>query len=81
MSDSLALAIARAIRAERARNGLSQTELGRLLGWSQSKVTAIETGTRRLYAHELPEVCEALGVGLLDLLARADRRDLNRMKL
>src|SRR5438105_1044575 len=55
MSDALANVVARSVRAERARRGLSQSELGALLGWSQTKVSQVESGARRLYAHELPE--------------------------
>jgi transcriptional regulator with XRE-family HTH domain len=68
MSAEAARAIARSIRAERSRLGLSQTELGERLGWSQAKVTSIERGARNLYAHELPDVAVALGVPLRDLL-------------
>ena len=76
MSDHLALTLARAVRAERSRHGWSQARLGEALGWSQSKVAAVESGTRRLNADELPEVCLALGVSLRRLLADADPADL-----
>jgi transcriptional regulator with XRE-family HTH domain len=75
VSDSLALALSRAIRAERARAGLTQEALAERLGWSRQVLTAVETGSRRLYAHELPDVCYALGVTLADLLDRADEAD------
>lgn len=81
MSDSLALTLARAIRAERARAGISQTELGHRLGLSQSTIASIESGTRRLYAHELPDVCSALEVTLMELLQRAERSDRNALGL
>ena len=50
MSDALANVVARSVRAERARRGLSQTELGARLGWSQTKVSQVESGARRIYA-------------------------------
>ncbi|WP_408622903.1 helix-turn-helix domain-containing protein [Kineosporia rhizophila] len=81
VSDSLALALKRAVRAERSRRGMSQTELANALGWSQSRVASLETGTRRLYADELPEVCAALGVPLTRLLADAKKGDMQRLGL
>jgi transcriptional regulator with XRE-family HTH domain len=57
------------------RLGISQAQLGERLGWSRQVVTAIELGDRPLAAHELPDICAALDVGLLDLLSRADASD------
>ena len=81
MSDALANVVARSVRAERARRGMSQSELGALLGWSQTKVSQVESGARRLYAHELPEVCTALEISLIRLLEGASREDLEALGL
>jgi transcriptional regulator with XRE-family HTH domain len=81
VSDALANVVARSVRAERARRGLSQTELATLLGWSQSQVSAVESGARRLYAHELPEVCSALEISLMRLLEGASSDDLEALGL
>jgi transcriptional regulator with XRE-family HTH domain len=81
MSDALANVVARSVRAERARRGLSQSELGKLLGWSQTKVSQVESRARRLYAHELPEVCTALEISLIRLLEGASREDLEALGL
>jgi ribosome-binding protein aMBF1 (putative translation factor) len=65
----LKLALARAVREERSRRSLSQNQLGRLLGSSQSRIAKIEAGD--------PSVS-------IDLLVRsllkmgATRRDLAR---
>jgi len=75
VSDRLARVLARAVRAERARAGLSQDVLAERLGWSRQVVTSVETGTRRLNADELPELCAALGVTLARLLTDADPAD------
>ena len=75
MSDSLALVLQQAIRAERARLGLSQAQLGERVGWSPTRVAAIESGSRRIYAHELPDICEALETPLAELIRRANERD------
>lgn len=81
MSDALANVVARSVRAERARRGMSQSELGALLGWSQTKVSQVESGARRLYAHELPEICTALEISLIRLLEGASREDLEALGL
>jgi transcriptional regulator with XRE-family HTH domain len=72
---SLALALSRAVRAERARLALSQGELAQRLGVSQSTVSAIEQGTRRVYADELVELCRTFDISLDELLARAEASD------
>ncbi|MDQ1288518.1 MAG: helix-turn-helix transcriptional regulator [Actinomycetota bacterium] len=81
MSDALANVVARSVRAERARRGLSQTELGTRLGWSQTKVSQVESGARRIYAHELPEICSSLEISLLRLLEGANAEDLRSLGL
>lgn len=73
--------LAREIRAERARAGLSQTELAKRLGTSASTVSAIERGVRQLLAAELPDLCGALKVDLVTFLQRADRVDKQTMGL
>ena len=40
---------------------------------------SIETGGRRLYAHELPDICRALGVPLATLLIGAAPDDLEAL--
>ncbi len=81
MSAALALVLARAIRAERARAGLSQAELGDRVGMHRATVGAIETTTRRVYADELADLCAALGVTLDMLLSRASAEDRRKLGL
>jgi transcriptional regulator with XRE-family HTH domain len=81
VSESLARTLARAIRAERGRAGLSQQALAARLGMNRSTITQIENLTRRVYADELPEICEALGVSLADLLGRVEDADRRRLRL
>jgi transcriptional regulator with XRE-family HTH domain len=73
--------LAREIRAERARAGLSQADLAERLGTSPSTVSAMERGVRSLLASELPDLCKALGVDLLTFLTRADAADRKAMGL
>ena len=81
MSDALALALARAIRAERARAGLTQEELGAKTGLHRNTIGSIETLVRKVSADELPEICDALGVTLDELLARAPKDDRRKLGL
>ena len=79
MDDALVWVIARGIRAERARIGMSQEALGRHLGLSRVTISEIETARRRVWADELPAICKALGVQLEAILSGAtdeDRRAL-----
>jgi len=70
VSDATAYAIARALRAERSRAGLSQDVVAARLGLSRVVVSNMERGVRRVSADELPEVCAALGITLNDLFAK-----------
>jgi transcriptional regulator with XRE-family HTH domain len=73
--------LAREIRAERARAGLSQADLADRLGTSPSSVSAMERGVRQVLASELPDLCRALGVDLVTFLTRADASDRRAMGL
>ncbi len=81
MSSTLAAALIRGLRAERARAGLSQEAFGQRLGWSRATVVKIENGDRQIAAHELSDICRALGIGLRTLLVAADRSDLDALDL
>ncbi|ATD68150.1 transcriptional regulator [Luteimonas chenhongjianii] len=49
------------LRTLREESGKSQTELARLLGWPQQRLSAIEAGARRLDIIEFVELAVALG--------------------
>lgn len=72
---TLGIVLQRAIRAERARVGMTQSELARRLGWSRQVITNIENGDRSISVHELPAICRALGVTLNELSRDADPED------
>jgi transcriptional regulator with XRE-family HTH domain len=75
VSATLNAALLKAIRAERARAGLTQSELAERLGWHRNTIAKIEAGDRQLAAHELVDVCQVLQVPLTTLLVQADPRD------
>lgn len=52
----------------RKEQGLTQTQLGELLGVSQQQVASFEAGRRRVTVAMLPEVARALGVSVEHLL-------------
>ena len=56
------------LRATRRRVGMSQVELAKRLGNTQTFVSKCERGERRIDAVELVEFSEALGVPPLELL-------------
>lgn len=56
------------LRTNRERLSLSQAELSRTLGWTQQKLSAVETGSRRLDIMEYFLLTEALGLSPSDAL-------------
>jgi transcriptional regulator with XRE-family HTH domain len=75
VSSTMQAALIKAIRAERARVGLTQVELAERLGWSRQTVNKIEAGERMVLAHELVDICAALDVTFAELMVKADQRD------
>lgn len=69
------------VRAERARLRLTQRQLAERLEWSVGTLADLEAGRRRPAVDDLPRLCEALDVALVDLLNRADPQDLRRLRL
>lgn len=52
------------LRSAREERGITQTEMAQMLGQTQSFVSKVERGERRLDIVELREFCRALGLGL-----------------
>jgi transcriptional regulator with XRE-family HTH domain len=63
-------ALRKLIKLERQRLELSQTELAVRLGWDQTTVSHIETGSKRVTVIELIELSEALGFDLKEAIGR-----------
>lgn len=59
------------LRERRELLGVSQGALARELGWSQQKVSYIETGARRMDVLEFISLARALGVGPVAAFRRA----------
>lgn len=63
------------LRGARQRAGVSQVELARRIGNTQTFVSKCERGERRVDAVELVELAEAIGVPPLELIGEfLDRR-------
>ena len=60
----------RLLREVREEAGLRQTELAERLGKPQSFVSKYESGERRLDLTELHQICEVLGISLVDFVGR-----------
>lgn len=58
----------------RSRSGLTQTQLARRLRMTQSAVSKVERGERRLDVVELHAWCKALGASFKTLTAELDSR-------
>jgi transcriptional regulator with XRE-family HTH domain len=62
------------LRQARQAAELTQVELARRLGQSQSFVSKVEAGQRRLDVIQLRTICQALGTTLPAFVARLERR-------
>jgi transcriptional regulator with XRE-family HTH domain len=56
------------VKRLRLQAGISQTELGKRLGWDQTTVSTYELGQRQFAIVDLVRVAEAVGTPLMDLL-------------
>ena len=58
------------LRAVRKEAGLTQVQLAARLDTLQSRITDYERGVRRLDLMELRQICEAVGIPLLEFVRR-----------
>lgn len=63
----------RLLKSAREDAGLTQVALAKELKRPQSYVSKFECGERRLDLVELREICEALGISLVDFVKRFER--------
>jgi len=66
--DTFAKTVGARIAEHRKQQGISQSELGDIVGQSQQMITDYETGRRRIPAYNLARIAEALGVTAATLL-------------
>lgn len=64
----------RQLRETRIAAGLSQAEVGKRLGQTQSWISKCERGERRLDLVEVRAFCGAMGVGWVEFVQRLDAR-------
>lgn len=68
---SLASVVAANVRAQRARQRLTQQELADELGWSRPSLGLLENESRRVTLDDAAELCTALKIDLRELLSGA----------
>lgn len=68
--------IVESVRLHRARLRLTQAQLGARIGMSGSTISHIEKGTRVVTANDFVPLCQALEIGLGEMLRGASREDL-----
>ena len=61
------------LRERRESMGISQGALARALGWTQQKVSYVETGARRMDVLEFISLAKALGISPLSAFRRAEK--------
>jgi transcriptional regulator with XRE-family HTH domain len=66
-------AVIRLLQAARQKAGVTQVDLARELGLTQSQVSKIERGETRLDIIQLRRVCCALGLTLAEFVRRLER--------
>ena len=64
--------VLRLLRAARDKAGITQVELAEKLGQTQSFVSKMERGDRRLDIVQLRTVCKILGVPLLEFIKQLE---------
>jgi transcriptional regulator with XRE-family HTH domain len=64
--------VLRLLRAARDKAGITQVELAEKLGLTQSFVSKIERGDRRLDIVQLRTVCKVLGLPLLEFIEQLE---------
>jgi transcriptional regulator with XRE-family HTH domain len=65
--------VLRLLRDARKEAGLTQTELAEKLKQSQSFVTKVERGDRRLDIIQLRTICQTFGLTLAEFVSRLER--------
>ena len=65
------------LRAERLKAGVTQAKLANRIGVTQSVVSKMETGERRLDVVEVLEICDALRISQRDFLSAVVKK-INR---
>jgi transcriptional regulator with XRE-family HTH domain len=60
------------LTAARKHEGLSQVQLAKRVGVSQQIIANYETGSRHIPVGRLVRICDALGVGIADVVGRSE---------
>ena len=77
----LTAVVASNVRGERARRGWRQADLADKLEWSIGMISDTESGKRRVGLADMPKLCRAFELPLIELLRGADPDDLAALGL
>lgn len=61
------------LKEHREASGMTQGEFAKALGRPQSFVSDMERGLRRLDLIQIRDICQVLGIGLVDFAARFEQ--------
>lgn len=62
------------VREEREKRQITQGQLAAMLGVQQAAISKIENCERRIDLLELRQICQALGVSLIDIINKFEER-------
>lgn len=62
------------VREEREKQQITQEHLASMLGVQQAVVSKIENCERRIDLLELRQICQALGISLIDIINKFEER-------
>lgn len=68
----------RLLREQREAAGITQVELAERLGETQSYVSKVERGERRLDLVQLGHFCKAIEIGLVEFVAHFEKQRTKR---
>jgi transcriptional regulator with XRE-family HTH domain len=74
LTEPLLAAFGAAVREQRQQRGLSQEALADLAGLQRTYLSEVETGRRNVTLVNIGRLAAALGVGVGELMATAERR-------
>ena len=62
------MSIVEKLKNTREGQGITLSELAKNLNWPVSKLSKIESGSQEVTVNELQEICESLGIDILDIM-------------
>lgn len=80
MYNNFNLRIGQYLKNARKKNGLTQEELGKMIGKSKAWYVDIERGKNNLYFSDAKSLCDALNININELAKYAGGNDFHHTK-